>query len=62
MKDNLSNDERLALNTWRKDYLFNSEGKLIMRIQDKGNWFIIVDKDTDKKRLWTKLKKGHLQN
>ena len=48
IKDNLSVKERDALKTWRKDNLFNEDSKSVMRLQDKGNRFIIVDKDTDK--------------
>ena len=58
VKDNLSNDERLALNTWRKNYLFNSEGKLIMHLQGKGNRFIIVDKHTDKRKALDQIEKS----
>ena len=58
LNDNLSSDKRLALNTWRKNYLFNSESKLIMRLQDKGNQFIIVDKDTDKKKGLDQIEKS----
>ena len=45
--DNLTQGERLALNDWRKDHLFNLDSDLIIRQQDKGNRFIIVDKETD---------------
>ena len=46
-KDNLSRNERLELQNWRKNHLFNKDSNLVMRLQDKGNRFIIVDKDTD---------------
>ena len=45
-KDNLTRTERKALANWRKDNLFNKESDTIMRLQDKGNKFDIVDKDT----------------
>ena len=45
--DNLSSEERSALNKWRKDNLFNPDSDLVMRQQDKGNRFIVVDKETD---------------
>ena len=32
----------------RKDVLFNKESKLVMRLQDKSNRFVVVDKETDK--------------
>ena len=32
----------------RKDVLFNKESKLVMRLQDKSNRFVAVDKETDK--------------
>lgn len=45
--DNLTKLERSSLDTWRKEYLFNSDGNLVMRLQDKGNRFVLVDKSTD---------------
>ena len=36
VRDNLTSDERLALNTWRKEVLFNPDSDLVMRLQDKG--------------------------
>ena len=41
---NLSEDEKKALKDWRKNVLFNKESDKMMRLQDKGNRFIIVDK------------------
>ena len=48
VKDNLSNEERNELNKWRENVLFNKDSGVVMRLQDKGNRFIIVDKNTDK--------------
>ena len=48
IRNNLSKKERSSLNFWRKNQLFNKESKLVMRTQDKGNRFVIVDKSTDK--------------
>ena len=45
--DNLSRLERSSLDTWRKEYLFKPDGNLVMRLQDKGNRFVLVDKPTD---------------
>ena len=45
--DNLDGQERKALNDWRKNTLFNENSDLIMRLHDKDNRFIVVDKDTD---------------
>ena len=45
VKDNLLKDERLALNEWRKNNLFNKNSNLVMRLQDKGNRFVVVDKE-----------------
>ena len=50
VKDNITVEERTALNLWRKDHLLNTESDLVMRQQDKGNRFIIVDKETDLKK------------
>ena len=44
---NLSQDEKKALKDWRKNVLFNKDSDKVMRLQDKGNRFIIVDKQTD---------------
>ena len=44
---NLSEDEKKALNNWRKNVLFNKDSDKVMRLQDKRNRFIIVDKQTD---------------
>ena len=41
---NLSQDEKKALNDWRKNVLFNKDWDKVMRLQDKGNRFIIVNK------------------
>ena len=45
--DNLSVHERTALSEWRKEHLFNTEDDLVIRQQDKGNRFVVVDKATD---------------
>ena len=44
---NLTEDEKKALKDWRKNVLFNKDSGKFMRLQDKGNRFIIVDKQTD---------------
>ena len=44
VKDELLKDERLALNEWRKNDLFNKNSNLIMRFQDKGSRSVVVDK------------------
>ena len=44
---NLLQDEKKALKDWRKNVLFNKDSDKVMRLQDKGNKFIIVDKQTD---------------
>ena len=44
---NLTEDEKKALKDWRKNVLFNKDSGKFMRLQDKGNMFIIVDKQTD---------------
>ena len=48
--DNLTKLEREALNNWRKNNLFNKDSDLIIRQQDKGNRFVLVDKETDIKK------------
>ena len=59
VRDNLTSDERLALNTWRKEVLFNSDSDLVMRLQDKGNRFVIVDKQTDKFQAEQQISKSN---
>ena len=49
--DNLTKNQRHALNQWRKDNLFNSDSQLITRLQDKGNRIVIVDKETDTNKV-----------
>ena len=44
---NISQDEKKALKDWGKHVLFNKGSDKVMRLQDKGNRFIIVDKQTD---------------
>ena len=48
VKDNLSEEERSTLKNWRKDVLYNKESELVMRLEDKDNRFVIVDKKTGK--------------
>ena len=43
---NISQDEKKALKDWGKHVLFNKGSDKVMRLQDKGNRFIIVDKQT----------------
>ena len=45
--NNLPKNQREALKIWRQNHLFNNDSDLIMRLQDKRNRFVIVDKDTD---------------
>lgn len=47
MRDNLTKSQCNQLNLWRKEHLPNNESNFVMRIQDKGNRFVIVDKETD---------------
>ena len=47
VKDNFTKDEGRSLTTWRIDILFNPDSSLLLRSQDKGNRFVVVDKQTD---------------
>ena len=47
VRENLTNAERKSLLEWRKHQLFNENGELVMRVQDKGNRFVVVNKETD---------------
>ena len=44
---NLSEDEKKALKDWSKNVLFNKDSDKVRHLQDKGNRFIIVDKQAD---------------
>ena len=44
---NLAKDEQRSLTSWRRDILFNQDSSLLLRSQDKGNRFVVVDKETD---------------
>ena len=59
VRDNLTSDEWLALNTWRKEVLFNPDSDLAMRLQDKGNRLVIVDKQTDKLKSEQQISKSN---
>ena len=59
--DNLTKEERSALNNWRKDHLFNPDSDLIIRQQDKGNRFIIVDKETDIQKAEEQIQRSSFQ-
>ena len=48
IRNNLTKAQRDSLRSWRKEQLFNTNGELVLRTQDKGNRFVIVDKLTDK--------------
>ena len=56
VKDNLFEEEKSE--KWRKDVLFNKESELVMRLQDKGNGFVIVDKEADKINAQLKIAKS----
>ena len=47
------------MNTWRKEVLFNPDSDLVMRLQDKGNKFVIVDKQTDKLKAEQQISKSN---
>ena len=53
--------ERSALTSWRKNHLFNAESDLIIRQQDKGNRFIIADKDTDIQKANEQIQRSSFQ-
>ena len=55
----MTRDERLALNTWIKEVLFHPDSDLVMRLQDKSNRFVIVDKQTDKLKAEQQISKSN---
>ena len=59
--DNLTKEERSSLRQWRKNELFNQDGELLMRLQDKGNRFVIVDKETDKRKAEEQIARSSFQ-
>ena len=57
---NLSNDERKALQDCRK--MLNDPGKTnVIRTQDKGNKFVIVDKQTDIRKAEQQIQKSSIE-
>ena len=58
VEDNLSELERKALNTWRKNNLFNENPELLIRQQDKGNRFVLIDKITDVNKAEEQIQKS----
>ena len=57
----MSKEERNTLKNWRKDVLFNKESELVMRLQDKGNRFVIVDKGADKIKAKQQITRSSFQ-
>ena len=57
----MSKEERSTLKNWRKDVLFNKEFELVMRLQDKGNRFVIVDKGADKIKAKQQITRSSFQ-
>ena len=49
------------MKNWRKDVLFNKESELVMRLEDKDNGFVIVDKETDKIKAQQQIGKSSFQ-
>ena len=47
LQTNLSEDEKKNVERLEKNVLFNKDSDKVMRLQDKGNRFIIVVKQTD---------------
>ena len=58
VSENLSKGEKDSLWNWRKTQLFNPCGDLVLRSQDKGNRFVIVDKETDKLKAEEQIKRS----
>ena len=54
----MSKGEKDSLWNWRKTQLFNPCGDLVLRSQDKGNRFVIVDKETDKLKAEEQIKRS----
>lgn len=50
VKVNLSKDERGVLNERRKNNLFNKKSNLVMQLHNKGNKFVVVDKQIDQNK------------
>ena len=58
IRSNLSIGERKALNEWQSN-MDNPEKQTILRIQDKGNRFVLVDKDTDRKKATEQIQRSN---
>ena len=59
--DNLKPEERSALKQWRSEHLFNPDSDLVIRQQDKGNRFVVVDKETDIKKAEEQIQRSSFQ-
>ena len=46
IQDKLTKDEQRSSTTCRRDILFNLQSNLLLRSQDKGSRFVVVDKQT----------------
>ena len=57
-RNNLTKSQRSALKSWRQNHLFEPESNLIMRLQDKGNRFVIVNKATDTQKAKEKIERS----
>ena len=58
----LIEDERVALIEWRKNNLFNKSSNLVMRLQDKGKRFVVVDKETDRNKAQEQIDKTFVED
>ena len=59
--DNLTSQERTELSKWQKDILFNPDSKVVLRKQDKGNRFVVVDKEDDIKKAFTQINQSNFE-
>ena len=57
-KDNLNIDERTAIADWRKTVLFNPDSEVVLRMQDKGSRFLVVDKTEDIEKAHTQISRS----
>ena len=58
VRDNLSKEDMTALKSWQNDILFNKNSTLCLRLQDKGNRFVIVDKEEDIRKATEQIERS----
>ena len=57
-RSNLTHGERGALRDWQNN-MNKADNETVLRIQDKGNRFVLVDKKTDKEKAYVQIERSN---